>query len=139
MLIGEDKFAAFNDAFAEHVVCKPFGKSTHVNVNGIMEETKAFRYGKIAALDVFATTAAATLLYIGSRIFADRQSKERDMTPQDANPSAKNIPETPAPAEDCLPCRLKSYTSEMVPSAGFAQAIVSEKAKAAESQPMQAV
>jgi hypothetical protein len=39
-------------------------------------ETKAFRYGKLAALDVFATAMASTLFYIGSHVFAERREKK---------------------------------------------------------------
>jgi len=133
MLLGENKFTAFNEAFAKHVVCKPMGKLTHINMNGAMQETKIFRYGKIAALDVFATTAAAVLLFIGSRIFAERKRKKDGITPPSDNVPTKNNAEAPAPAEDCLPCRLKSYTSSLSPAGSYAGTVASEKAKASET------
>ncbi len=40
-------------------------------------ETKAYRYGKLAALDVFATAAATTILYASSRFFARNRSPEK--------------------------------------------------------------
>lgn len=64
--LGPEKFSEFENKFAENVVCKPMGKPPHING----QETKLFRYGKIGALDLFATAGAATLLYLGSRFFA---------------------------------------------------------------------
>lgn len=63
--------STFENEFAERF-CRVIRKPMHV----AGEETKAFRYGKIAALDVFATACAATLLYIGSHFFA-RKKLER--------------------------------------------------------------
>lgn len=67
-LFGGDKLSAFETSFAENVICGPLGKPTHI----AGQETKLFRYGKIAALDLFATAAAASLLYLTSRFFAKR-------------------------------------------------------------------
>ena len=39
--------------------------------------SRAFRYGRIAALDLFATAASATLLYVGSRFFARHRSEKQ--------------------------------------------------------------
>ncbi len=72
MLGGKESFNNFEKDFSKNIVCDPLGLPTHVNG----QETKAFRLGRIAAIDVFATAAAATLLYIGSRMFA-RQNKEK--------------------------------------------------------------
>ncbi len=65
-LIGPDKFEKFEHDFARNLVCKPLGKPTHIH--GM--ETKLYRYGRIGALDIFATTAATILLYFSSRFFA---------------------------------------------------------------------
>lgn len=82
---GRDGFERFEEKFSKNAICKPIsmlkGKPveelTHtgkmvVNDVGelVKEETKLFRYGKIASLDVFATTAATIILYLGSRFFA---------------------------------------------------------------------
>ncbi len=71
-IFGHKKFSEFEEKFAEHIVCKPLGKPTHTPgmAKIAANETKAFRYGKIGALDVFATAAATVLLYAGSRFFA---------------------------------------------------------------------
>ncbi len=71
MMIGEEKFGAFQNSFAESV-CNFLKRPTHTPglEKIVANETKIFRYGKIAALDVFATVAATSLLYIGSRFFA---------------------------------------------------------------------
>jgi hypothetical protein len=42
-----------------------------------MKKTKAFRYGEIGAFDVFATAAAATILYIGGHFFARKQAEKK--------------------------------------------------------------
>lgn len=72
---GADKLAAIENGFAKNVVCKMLGRPTHVGGR----ETKTFRYGKLAALDIFATAAAATLLYIGSRFFAKSDKKNLEV------------------------------------------------------------
>ncbi len=77
MIIGEEKFEKFANSFSENIVCKPFGKATHTPglAKIVANETKWFRYGKIAALDVFATAAATTLLYMGTKFFSKPNSK----------------------------------------------------------------
>lgn len=70
---GGKKLNAFEEAFSEQIFCKPLGKPTHVNG----KETLIYKTGRIAALDVFATAAAATLLYIGSRFFARKDNDKR--------------------------------------------------------------
>lgn len=62
----------FEERFAK-AACKIVKADTHVA--GV--ETKAFRYGKLAALDVFATAAATTILYVSSRFFARSRSPEK--------------------------------------------------------------
>ena len=106
-ILGGDKFEAFKEGFSKHIVCNPLGKATH----HLGKETNAFRYGKIAALDVFATAAASTLLYVGSRIFAhwERQKEEAQQTahiaphPAESHPqkgfSAISTPSKRTPAE----------------------------------------
>lgn len=42
-----------------------------------MKKTKAYRYGEIGAFDVFATAAAATLLYVGGHFFARKQAEKK--------------------------------------------------------------
>ena len=77
-LLGSDKFAKFEEGFAEHVVAKPLGKS----VKTFGEHTAQFRLGKIAAIDVFATLAATILLETSSKLFARRrEEKERLKAP----------------------------------------------------------
>lgn len=63
--VGGEKLQSFEKMFGR-AACKVLNKPTHMGV----VETPHFRYGKIAALDVFATAAASMLLYVGSRFFA---------------------------------------------------------------------
>lgn len=72
VLGGPEAFNNFEKSFSKNVICEPLGKPTHIN--GV--ETFTFKMGRIAAIDVFATAAAASLLYIGTRIFA-RGNKEK--------------------------------------------------------------
>lgn len=62
---GTKGFSMFEEGFAKHVVCDPVGHPTHVNG----QETLLYKYGRIGAIDVFATIACASLLYAGTRIF----------------------------------------------------------------------
>jgi hypothetical protein len=95
-LIGDEKFAQFEESFAKNVVCKPLNRPTHING----QETKLFRYGRITSLDVFATIAATALLYTGSRFFADKSDVEpvcdkKESAPENvlpANPAAFKEP-----------------------------------------------
>ncbi len=66
-------FELFETEFAERI-CQFVRKPTHV----AGKETKTFIYGKIGALDIFATAAAAVLLYIGGHIFAARAEEKRE-------------------------------------------------------------
>jgi len=113
---GGERFDAFKNNFAEYIVCKPLGKPTHI---GGME-TKAFRYGKIAALDVFCAASAATLLYLASRFFAK----------EDKNQSAKNDSPAPAPlaARPPMAESAKRFTANMpTPSKRYVKAVDAEK------------
>lgn len=107
-IIGGDKFAAFENKFAEYVVCKPLGQAMH---DAAGQETKAFRAGKIAALDVFATASAAALLYFTSRAF-DKKSHQK----KDAKPAPAAVPATydePTPQAAAKP---KVFTDGIAPS-----------------------
>lgn len=132
-IFGGDKFNKFEENFAEHVICKPLGKPTHTpNLTKTVEnETKAFRYGKIAALDVFATAAATILLYTSSRFFARKNehwkaphaeldAKANATPPVDTPPSIPEKEEVnsrvftatiqPKPRDKLAPRQLASYT-----------------------------
>ncbi|NBX04215.1 MAG: hypothetical protein EBR02_09215 [Alphaproteobacteria bacterium] len=78
-LLGKEKFAKFEEDFAKKVVCKPLKLPTHLP-NGV--ETKAFRYGRLTAMDIFATAASASILYIASRFFAE-PDKDFPCAPKD--------------------------------------------------------
>ncbi len=90
-MVGEKKFDQFESAFAEHMVCRPLGKPTHVG--GV--ETTLFKYGRIAAIDVFATAAATVLLYLGSRFFAERDAASSPAAPPHPGPSDATRPLPP--------------------------------------------
>lgn len=93
-LVGHEKLDSFEKKFAEGV-CKLMGKATHIKG----AETAHYRYGKIAALDVFATAAATSILYVGSRFFAKNNTHwDTDRN----NPAPAATPPAPAaqpPAE----------------------------------------
>jgi len=67
-------------------------------------ETKAFRFAKIGALDVFATTAATSILYVTSRIFAKRRAEHRsDMGQPLAFAPNQGVAADALPAEASVP------------------------------------
>lgn len=105
-VIGPEKFGKFEESFAARL-CETIGKPTHV----LGKETPHFRYGKIAALDVFATIASSIILYTGSRFFA-KANIHWDTDPN--NPSPKNTAPEAAPAQpSALP--EKRYTDTIQP------------------------
>lgn len=50
-------------------------------LDALGKETKTFRYGKMAAFDVFATATATALLYVGSKFFARKQHEQQLVPP----------------------------------------------------------
>ena len=103
--LGHERFDKFENGFSEHLVCKPLGFATHING----QETRAFRLGKLTALDVFATAAAATILYGASRVFAEPDKGKLTDAPEDAS-----IPIA------CAPEPAKAVQPESKPIAGNA-------------------
>jgi hypothetical protein len=151
-IFGGEKFAQFETKFAESVICKPLGRPTHING----QETKLFRYGKIAALDLFATAAAASLLYLGSRFFAKRNphwhahmqvpegtsATEHSQQDKDKVPPEKTGADAAAP-ETAQPGRL--FTDSIQPQAketrnkprveSFAETVAGQKTAAPDIAP----
>ncbi len=74
-IFGKQRFENFEAGFSKNVVCEPLGCDVATKAG---EETVAYRVGKIAALDTFATTAATTLLYFGSKFVAALGFKKPD-------------------------------------------------------------
>ncbi len=68
------KMEQFEHWVAEHIICKALKQPLR---DAMGNESKAFRYGKLAALDAFATAAAAMLFYTGTRFFASHRSEEK--------------------------------------------------------------
>ena len=81
-------FATFESEFGQRF-CQLMRKPTHTDpkVEALplakkiakaekyaASETKTFRFGRIGALDIFATAAATSLLYAVSRVFAEKSS-----------------------------------------------------------------
>jgi hypothetical protein len=127
-IIGDTKFAEFENAFAEKA-CNLIGKNTHTNpLNKIAEnETKAFRFGKIAAIDLFATIAATTLLYAGSKFFAKKNPtwKARDLPP-DVKVAEENLDAALSTNTNAEPA--KSFATSLSPrTSSFSQNITNQK------------
>ena len=59
------------------LLCKLTGRPATRIVQGIEQETKTFIFGKIGALDVFATIGSAMLLYLGGHFFARKQEEKK--------------------------------------------------------------
>lgn len=64
-----EKMQAFENKVGEWT-CKILKKP-------VVAESKAYRYGQLAALDAFATITAASLLYVGSHAFANHAAEKR--------------------------------------------------------------
>jgi hypothetical protein len=60
-----------------NLLCKLMKKPTERLVGAEMHSTKTFMFGKIGALDFFATVASASLLYIGGHFFARKQQEKK--------------------------------------------------------------
>jgi len=150
MMFGGENFAKFENKFAEYIVCNPLGKPTHIpGMEKIAaNETKLFRYGKIASLDVFATAAATILLYVGSRFFAKRNDQwEAKHTHPDNKPLENSLEKTPmvkgldAIADNTSKIFTQSVTpqSEEIKAkprpASFTEAVTNQKAQTAEAVP----
>lgn len=60
------------------LACKIMRKPITCNVAGALKETRTYLYGKIGALDVFATIGAALILYIGGHFFARKQEEKQE-------------------------------------------------------------
>lgn len=125
-ILGEEKFGRFEESFSKKA-CALLGKPTHING----KETTAFRMGKIGALDTYATIAASSLLYIGTRLFAHMERVQHDLDKEhtahnpssqhpaqtDVEPGAKTVASilaTKAPAKDFATAALASRTGEQL-------------------------
>lgn len=84
-------FSTFENEFAERT-CKALGKPTEVMKEGRMVPSRSFLLGKISALDVFATAAAAVLLYVAGHSFA-RKREEKKHHPARHHAGATGLPD----------------------------------------------
>lgn len=95
-------FQTFEEEFA-NLACKIVKKPAQVMAkDGSMVASEAYRYGKIAAVDVFATAAAATLLYVGGHFFARRHEEKKAHVPPEQRHRGGIFREN-ALAEDAAP------------------------------------
>lgn len=72
-LIFKDNFKAFSHNTGSWLA-KQFGVAEAAR----NESSRAFRYGKLGALDVFATLASTAILYTSSKFFAQRREERRE-------------------------------------------------------------
>ena len=84
------QFESYNEWFGQKAA-QWTKRPTHING----AETKTYGYGKLLALDIFATVAATTILYFGSRFFA-RSAEEKKQR-------AETTDVTSAPLADAAP------------------------------------
>lgn len=94
-LVGK-QMSKFESAFGR-AVCAFLNKPIK-EIDGITN-TPAFRYGEMAALDVFATTAATILLYDGSHKFA-AQAQEKKRAGNHGTATTPFADENPSAASD---------------------------------------
>jgi hypothetical protein len=105
------QFDAFETTIAKKY-CDWIKKPTHaLNAQGVMEETKAFRYGKMGALDVFATTAATSLLYFGGKFFARKGQEKREAKAEARMHMPPHADEAPLEQTSAAPLTDKPATS----------------------------
>jgi hypothetical protein len=111
MVVGPEKFANFENHFG-HKICQMLGKPTHI----AGQETRAFRMGKIAALDSLATTSAAAILYVSSRVFAkedfDVTHNAKALLLEKITDEVVPKPEEQKFADDCESCKLKEMAKK---------------------------
>ncbi len=98
------KFEEYGDKFAKKM-CDIMKKPTHLIDPKVLKtitdakkleklESKAFRYGKLGAVDVYATAASATILYVASRFFAE-PDKDFPCDPKDGHGNSLSVKERP--------------------------------------------
>lgn len=77
-LVFPKSFQTFTSEFGEkfHQIA---GKFKAQRSSAIMKETRAYKVGELAALDVFATAAAVVLLYIGGHFFARKHEQKKEI------------------------------------------------------------
>ena len=69
-------FATFKDEVGK-LACKAMNKPVERSIAGKTVHSTTYRYGSLGALDFFAVTAAATLLYVGGHFFARKQAEKK--------------------------------------------------------------
>lgn len=130
-VLGPENFERFEHDFARNMVCKPLGKPTHIGG----QESKLYKYGRIGALDIFATAASATILYVASRFLANKGEEEKT--------EAKATSYTAAPAnaelgegneKDCPTCQPHGKVARTYHSQ--AERILQQKQQAGKSPSM---
>lgn len=154
MAIGDKNMDKFENRFAKGV-CDVLGKPTHIEVPhatpghpATKVESTHYRYGKIAALDVFATIAATSILYVGSRFFAKRNKQwELEHTPKpEPVPQASPAPAPSEPVAAQQPAEKPRFSETIKPreaqstilarpSSTHSDAIAAQKRAAEESVP----
>ena len=72
------------EKFTDEIAQKVHNLAGRFNWNKAAEaikDSKSYRYGELAAIDMFATAAAATLLYVGGHFFAKRHEEKKANQP----------------------------------------------------------
>ena len=127
-VLGAEKFVSFENAFAKKM-CEIVKKPTHLK--GV--ETPHYRYAKIGALDVFATIAATTILYTGSRFFAKRNEHwhEKETLHMPSKVPDMQTPEyIPSETSKRFTDNIRSQSRELAPNPrekNYADTIASQK------------
>ena len=74
-------------------MCTLLGKPKERMVAGKLVPSKTYLFGKIGALDFFATIAAATLLYVGGHFFARRHEEKKEIREARRHNAAGDAPD----------------------------------------------
>lgn len=123
-LFGADKLAAIEHGVGS-TVCNIVRKPTHI----AGKETVLYRYGKLGALDLLATAASATLLYVGSRVFARWEKQKKDQGNQYAATPVPKAHEAAAPAVEMATPAGKMSDILGKPRQGFSESIATQRAE----------
>ena len=107
-------FTTFKQEFAERV-CTLFKRPTHIMKHGRMVESPTYLIGLISALDIFATAAAATLLYVGGHFFARKQEERKLRHPSAAHHGGHAFAES----SEMAPSTVEQHTASPVPAASI--------------------
>ncbi len=104
----------------------------------LQKQNKVYQFGRITALDFYATNVGIIIWSFFSRKSARKRQDHQGSLQDDAHAGSKEGMETkefsttPAETAPCRPCRYKPSARSLSPSGSFAETVAGEKARASE-------